>query len=141
MYVFGTFIYLLLNVSWLFFQIVNSEVVSPEIKPFYFSTSIQEGKRQQITCSIEAGDPPLHFIWKKDGSDVSRETLIKYDDLYSILIIPSVQSKDIGNYTCIVKNAAGSDSYTASLIMKVLKYTNVVLQCFISRKPLQFASG
>ena len=37
---------------------------------------------------------------------------------YSVLLIPSLSFEDTGNYSCIISNDHGSDSYTASLIVE-----------------------
>ncbi|XP_067142264.1 follistatin-related protein 4-like isoform X1 [Centruroides vittatus] len=91
----------------------------PKIIPFHFMSTVQEGERQQVMCSVVAGDPPFTFTWKKDGAEISKSIKIKMDELYSVLIIPFVRSEDIGNYSCIVQNEAGIDQYTAALYMKV----------------------
>nr|7Y4X_A Chain A, Down syndrome cell adhesion molecule [Chelicerata]7Y4X_B Chain B, Down syndrome cell adhesion molecule [Chelicerata] len=94
----------------------------PQIKPFYFSTTLQEKQREQITCLAIAGDPPLSFSWTKDGINIDKFSDIIVEtpkNFYSVLVILSIQPNHIGNYTCIVKNSVGSDSFTASLILKV----------------------
>ncbi|XP_023220980.1 titin-like [Centruroides sculpturatus] len=104
--------------------LVLKGLIIPKIKPFYFSSSVEEGHKEQVICSVVAGDAPLTFIWKKDGSDISKFPDIKVDianNLYSVLAILSVRPENIGNYTCIVKNPVGSDSYTAGLVMKGVK--------------------
>ncbi|XP_067142263.1 cell adhesion molecule Dscam2-like [Centruroides vittatus] len=107
---------------------IGKGVTAPQIKPFYFSTTIQEGQREQIMCSVVAGESPLQFNWKKDGVDIDKFINIKVEvspNFYSALIIPSVKSENIGNYTCTVKNAIGSDSHTASLVMKAINVPRI----------------
>ncbi|XP_023220979.1 neuronal growth regulator 1-like [Centruroides sculpturatus] len=112
----------MINLVVCFLHIWNLKIVKgnsiPKIMPFQFLSTVQEGHRQQIICSIVAGDPPFVFTWRKDGKELSKYIEIKTDDLYSLLIIPSVRTEDIGNYTCLANNAIGTDSYTAALKMK-----------------------
>ncbi|KAG8173214.1 hypothetical protein JTE90_023107 [Oedothorax gibbosus] len=89
----------------------------PILAPFSFPPALKEGERGSATCTIRSGDTPLEFTWLKDGQDVRdiEGVRIKSDLDSSFLIIPFVTSKSSGNYTCIVKNAFGSDRYTSTL--------------------------
>nr|7Y54_A Chain A, Down Syndrome Cell Adhesion Molecules [Chelicerata] len=93
----------------------------PEIKPFYFSSSVQEGQREQVICSAITGDLPLLFSWKKDGLIVEnfKDITLVTNDLFSVLVISSIKPEHIGNYTCNLENPFGSDVHTAALTMKV----------------------
>ncbi|KAG8178096.1 hypothetical protein JTE90_017445 [Oedothorax gibbosus] len=89
----------------------------PILAQFSFPSALKEGERGSATCTIRSGDTPLEFTWLKDGQDVRdiEGVRIKSDLDSSFLIIPFVTSKSSGNYTCIVKNAFGSDRYTSTL--------------------------
>jgi hypothetical protein len=39
----------------------------PVMEPFFFPSSLQEGSRAQVSCSISSGDLPIEFTWLKDG--------------------------------------------------------------------------
>ncbi|XP_067142244.1 cell adhesion molecule Dscam1-like isoform X8 [Centruroides vittatus] len=94
----------------------------PKIKQFHFSSDIQQGQREQVTCVVIQGDLPLHFKWQKNGINIKETgeiSINKADDFTSLLTLHKVNVDSIGNYTCIVTNAVGSDIYTASLVMKV----------------------
>lgn len=82
-----------------------------------FPTALREGERGSTICTIRSGDRPLSFEWRKDGQEISETSNIKIQSVpdSSILVIESVDSKSSGNYTCIVKNAHGSDQFTAVL--------------------------
>ena len=64
--------------------------------------------------------------WFEDGIPLAAwqdGVTIETNDAYptnisSILTIASLAAEDQGNYTCIVSNAAGNESYTALLIGK-----------------------
>ena len=56
----------------------------------------------------------------KDGNLIQSgdHTKIKGDEEDSTLSIRSTKESDAGNYTCIAKNAFGSDSFTARLLIQ-----------------------
>jgi len=62
-----------------------------------------------FNCSVQGG-PNITYQWQRNEIDLPDETL---DDL----IIPDVGVEDGGNYTCIVRNAAGSDNSTSMLLV------------------------
>ncbi|XP_035232058.1 Down syndrome cell adhesion molecule-like protein Dscam2 [Stegodyphus dumicola] len=66
---------------------------------------------------MRSGDRPIEFQWMKDGKEIKETNTVRIQSVqdYSVLLIESVTSESSGNYTCIVKNAFGSDLYTASL--------------------------
>lgn len=74
-------------------------------------------EKASVTCSLKTGKPPFHFHWLKDGKQfndgggTSTQTL----KLMSILSIDPVTYSSAGNYTCIVKNSDGTDSYSSVL--------------------------
>ncbi|PRD30310.1 UNVERIFIED_CONTAM: Dscam2 [Trichonephila clavipes] len=89
----------------------------PTVAAFNFQSALKEGERGSATCTIRSGDTPLEFQWLKDGQDVNNIEGIKTQSILdsSFLVISSVTSKSSGNYTCIVRNAFGSDRYTSVL--------------------------
>ena len=60
-----------------------------------------------FTCSAQGG-PDNTYQWQKNGEDLMNET-------DAILIISNIAAMNGGNYTCVVRNAAGNDSATAVL--------------------------
>ncbi|XP_068085516.1 cell adhesion molecule Dscam2 [Anabrus simplex] len=94
----------------------------PVLEPFFFPTSLQEGGRAQVTCSISAGDLPIRFSWLKDGGPISKSLQIEEraaGDFFSMLVFNKVTSHHSGAYTCVAKNNAASVNYTAQLLVKV----------------------
>lgn len=89
----------------------------PVIAPFSFPPALKEGERGSAVCAIRSGDTPLDFEWLKDGQVITETKNLKIQSVMesSFLVISSVTSESSGNYTCIVKNAYGSDKFTASL--------------------------
>lgn len=71
----------------------------------------------KVTCLAEAGDQPLTFSWLKNGLAIStlKNVQVQSHEEVSLLTISGVGASNVGNYTCIVKNRAGFDSYTAFL--------------------------
>ncbi|XP_055938269.1 cell adhesion molecule DSCAM-like isoform X1 [Argiope bruennichi] len=90
------------------------------IQPFHFPTSAKEGHKVQVICGLLEGDPPVHFIWQKNGESVSTSNnvnIMTHPD-FSRLMINDVDVQSSGNYTCIAKNNQGQDSYTAHLAVR-----------------------
>jgi hypothetical protein len=84
------------------------------------SHSIQsEGTSFALFCSIQKGSYPLFFQWLKNGQVLTSapEGNFKLDtsERHNILTIAEVHRSDAGNYTCIVRNAFGSDSQNVLL--------------------------
>ncbi|XP_054724340.1 cell adhesion molecule Dscam2-like [Uloborus diversus] len=94
----------------------------PVVTSFSFPSSLKEGERASTTCTTRSGDTPLEFQWLKNGYDVQESSRLKIQTLMesSILAISSVTSESSGNYTCIVKNAFGTDRFTSTLAVTVV---------------------
>lgn len=72
-----------------------------------------------VTC-VAKGTPPFRFQWLKEGSEVinSERIAIKSDTKFSTLEIRNIEGDDRGNYSCLVSNPAGSDSFESAFIIK-----------------------
>ena len=81
----------------------GSVVILPE------TAIVEFGDTVIFNCSVQGG-PNITYQWQRNEIDLPDETL---DDL----IIPDVGVEDGGNYTCIVRNAAGSDNSTSMLLV------------------------
>ncbi|XP_037555304.2 titin [Dermacentor silvarum] len=97
-------------------------VEPPRLQPFTFPVIKQASKKVTVHCAVFEGSEPLQFAWFKDGSRLSsggaRNQVKQLSGTVSSLTIPQVGAEDIGNYTCTVSNAAGSDSVTSPLLVK-----------------------
>lgn len=74
----------------------------------------------QVACTISKGDKPLRISWNFYGEDLSSNMgviTMPVGDSMNVLSIPSVGIANRGNYTCVAKNSAGYDSYTAQLFV------------------------
>ncbi|CAN7943925.1 unnamed protein product, partial [Ixodes pacificus] len=90
----------------------------PKLNPFSFFKRWQTGEKTSVTCMVTSGTPPLKFVWMKDGKELSEQSSnlrVKHEPGYSMLFIEPVELLSGGNYTCVVKNRAGLDSYTTFL--------------------------
>ncbi|XP_077487062.1 cell adhesion molecule DSCAM-like isoform X2 [Amblyomma americanum] len=96
---------------------VCSEKVAPRIQPFHFRKTAKPGETVRTTCVVEAGDRPMTFSWLRNGHDASSVPNVKIDthSEVSLLTISPVSAASAGNFTCIVKNKAGFDSFTSLL--------------------------
>ncbi|KAH6928693.1 hypothetical protein HPB50_018636 [Hyalomma asiaticum] len=103
------------KVSWMFRQ------VPPKIIAFHFRKTIKPGENARTTCLVEAGDAPMTFSWLRNGVDASltKNVQVNTQADFSILNVSPVDATSAGNFTCIVKNKAGFDSFTAYLDVEV----------------------
>lgn len=93
-------------------------LVLPRIVPFHFDVPIFAGQATQVTCLVSEGDSPLDIAWSFQGTELSsqmRISTVKFDRKASALLIDPASSDHRGNYTCTVRNPAGSVNYTTSL--------------------------
>ncbi|XP_076306844.1 cell adhesion molecule Dscam1-like isoform X2 [Tachypleus tridentatus] len=103
---------------WIWLLPVVSCQVIPEVTPFLEDVRLHRGQRYQLTCSASQGSPPLTFQWLKDGvalRDTSQITIRRLDVFSSMLVIEAVREEYAGNYTCVVSNSAGEDTYMTQL--------------------------
>ncbi|XP_049275945.1 fibroblast growth factor receptor-like 1 [Rhipicephalus sanguineus] len=96
---------------------------APRVHPFAFSKDHQRGRTVAVTCIVDHGTPPFSFAWSKDGRPLpeaggSEKPVSKMiTESVSVLTVPNVDAEDVGNYTCRASNAAGSDGFTAELVV------------------------
>lgn len=96
-------------------------LVPPHIVPFEIEESVYFGESVQMTCHASKGDKPMRISWSFEGQELSSHTgikTVKMAEQTSFLSIASVTGAHSGNYTCIAKNKAGEDRYTATLHVK-----------------------
>ena len=108
------------NCSYPRFVVLNlSTVVTPTVSPEVMDQMQDEGDTASFTCQATGGPVPT-ISWYFNGTPISNDTdvdIYKYDisetsvnttTINSILTIMSVQSSDVGTYTCIVTNVVSS---------------------------------
>jgi hypothetical protein len=95
--------------------------VCPKILPFSFGEiPSNAGDSVQVVCTVVKGDKPLRISWNFYGEELSSNmgiTTTPVSDSMNVLSIPSVGTANRGNYTCVAKNSAGYDSFTAQLLV------------------------
>ncbi|XP_076359067.1 cell adhesion molecule DSCAML1-like [Tachypleus tridentatus] len=99
----------------------HGKVDRPILQPFEFPRDIELGSRVQIICNLKKGDLPVVLVWKKNGEPLSlggEINIAKLNDFSNVLMISNIDSEDVANYTCTATNSAGSDSFTADLIVR-----------------------
>jgi hypothetical protein len=103
---------------------VNGISEAPELSPFLPKKIQTEGSSYLLLCHMIAGNKPVFFQWSKNGISLTNKPESKYkvDNFkdYSQFGIESVDRSDSGNYSCIARNAFGSDIQSTLLIVKGL---------------------
>ncbi|KAH6927548.1 hypothetical protein HPB50_005665 [Hyalomma asiaticum] len=95
---------------------------APEMHKMYVDSNLKLGDGVDLMCSLKRGSAPVHFAWYHNGREIRAED--KLGDVVSlqgksILVVREITRDHIGNYTCSVRNPAGSDSYTVKLYVDV----------------------
>jgi hypothetical protein len=99
---------------------------APKLLALSQQNTVSEGVLFRLYCSILSGTKPLFFQWTKNGQILSNSPQTNYkienSEDHSFLKILSVIRADSGNYSCSVRNAFGTDSQSAILIVKGLTF-------------------
>ncbi|GFR23906.1 ig-like domain-containing protein [Trichonephila clavata] len=88
------------------------------------------GERADIICTLRRGDLPVTFKWFFNGREIRGEELGKvtsYDVRSSVYLMDKLRAENVGNYTCTVSNAAGSDSASGQLLVEGESYPSEIL--------------
>ncbi|KAG1653799.1 Down syndrome cell adhesion molecule [Nymphon striatum] len=111
----------------------------------------EEGQTVTLMCSVSVGDRPISKHWVKDGNPIPQDLGITITEanVFSALVINSIQQIHSGNYTCIATNQVGSDNKSASIRVKDLTkmicafynvhllYLNLYISCSLAAlRPL-----
>ncbi|XP_050520761.1 cell adhesion molecule Dscam2 isoform X13 [Daktulosphaira vitifoliae] len=98
-------------------------MVRPQILPFSFGDNpVNAGDKVQVGCTVSKGDQPLRISWNFYGEELSSNmgiSTMPVGDSMNVLFIPSVSPSNKGNYTCVAKNVAGHETFTAQLLVNV----------------------
>lgn len=92
--------------------------VPPQILPFEFAeTTVSAGEVTSVTCTVHKGDLPVNINWFHNDKLVDEKygIFVQSRKKISSLSIDDVNEDHSGNYTCVVKNTAGMDSYSTEL--------------------------
>ena len=91
----------------------------PDLLPLSFGRDVMNrGSSAQLLCIVTQGDQPLTITWSFHGSNITSElgiTTMPTGPMGSLLMIPSVDHKHRGIYTCKAANKAGIRTETVEL--------------------------
>jgi len=96
------------------------------LSPFVLKKIQAEGSSYLVVCHAISGTKPVFFQWSKNGITLSNNPESKFkienfeDMLYSQFSMKIVDRSDSGNYSCIARNAFGTDIQSTLLIVKGL---------------------
>lgn len=94
--------------------------------PYSFPKNVALGQKTIVTCVAQSGASPLDFQWWHNGRaivDTSSRYSKKLAERVSTMSIEKLSAEDLGNYTCVVSNSAGQDTFTAPLLVEGERYT------------------
>ncbi len=92
--------------------------------PLIPKSELSEGSSFRLLCHTSAGTKPVFYQWNKNGLSLANNPESSYKietfEDNSQFVIKNVDRSDSGNYSCIARNAFGTDSQSAQLIVKGL---------------------
>lgn len=93
---------------------------APVLNPLLVPPNIAIGDNTVILCSTKRGSSPMDISWLHNGKNVEKHTKYKISTMStsSQISIGPIQAVDIGNFTCVAKNAFGEDSRTETVFME-----------------------
>lgn len=100
-------------------MIIVLVLVAPQVLPFDFGNEpVNDQETVVVVCTASKGDLPLNIQWLFNGQHLKTgdgSVVLSSFKRNSQLSIESVSHKNQGNYTCIVRNDAGTVNHTAAL--------------------------
>ncbi|GFU80215.1 down syndrome cell adhesion molecule [Trichonephila clavipes] len=90
---------------------------APKIQKFQFPDKLEVNEKVGVICMLRSGKPPYAFRWLKDSKELNsgNGVIIQTGERLSNLLIDPITHASAGNYTCLVKNSAGIDSFSSIL--------------------------
>jgi hypothetical protein len=96
-------------------------IEAPVLLPLPQST-VSEGSAFRLLCQSNGGTKPIFFQWIKNANILANspesDYKIENNDDYSLFTFKNVDRTDSANYSCIARNASGTDIQSALLIVK-----------------------
>lgn len=82
---------------------------------------MEAGEPSAVNCLVLSGDQPMNITWLFDGVPITPEmshiSVSQSNRKLSMLSILAVSHEHAGNYSCVVKNAAGTSAVSAELFV------------------------
>ena len=97
-------------------------ISAPKLGSFAPQKSLSIGSDFLFVCNVESGSLPVFFEWSRNGQTLKTSPDANYkiesSKKFSILSIDAITRSDSANYTCLVRNAFGSDTQSVLLSIK-----------------------
>ncbi|GFS44506.1 titin [Nephila pilipes] len=98
----------------------SKSIDPPILFPLMVPSNPSIGDNTEMLCTLKRGSLPVSFRWLYNNQDV---TLISKYKIVSIdksshFSIGNIQPHDIGNYTCVATNNAGTDRQMTSIVIE-----------------------
>lgn len=101
---------------------------APKIQAFFFSPDLSMGDTAVVICAVKRGSRGPHTLsWLKDSRGLAedhRVSVSRQSDMLCTLTIRDVGPDDVGNYSCVARNARGEDTFTAPLAVSGIHVAN-----------------
>lgn len=99
----------------------SNQLKPPKLADSVASKTQNVGTKLKIFCHAQEGSRPFQISWQKNGQQLkpsSGKHSIDSTEEDSLLVIDQLAIEDLGNYTCLVGNSAGTVHQTTVVIVK-----------------------
>lgn len=96
-------------------------LVQPRIQSLTSPKLILAEESIRLLCTMEKGSLAIEFVWLRNGDPLPAKANVQTETISthtSILSFSAVGRSDAGNYTCLIRNRAGSDAASIEVDVK-----------------------
>lgn len=80
---------------------------------------VEAGANIGLMCMLVQGDPPVTFVWTKDGRSVEGvpDVIVDSKAVASSIFLTRAHKAHTGNYTCVASNLVGYSVATTEILV------------------------